>query len=145
MIRTLAMAAMMWLPTSALAGFTAVVDLGQTVDSHYEQDLGLRAGYTISLVNLHVTPEVSQRLLLVDSDTAMGTFIGGRASLGFLIAPGIYANTGVWTNDQTTSSTGGMTLDFRGVPMSIFGLHAGYTMHDKGNFLSYGLHAGLEF
>ena len=46
---------------------------------------------------------------------------------------------------QVPSSTGGMTLDFRGVPMSIFGLHAGYTMHDKGNFLSYGLHAGLEF
>ena len=31
------------------------------------------------------------------------------------------------------------------IPMGIFGAHAGYTTHTKGNFVSGGLHAGVEF
>ena len=145
MIRSLGLADLLLSPSSALAGMTASVDLGQALESHYEHDVALRVGYTINLVNLHITPEISERLLLTGTETSLGTFVGARATLGFLIAPGIYGQTGVWTYDQTTSTTGGMTLDFRGVPMGIFGAHAGYTMHTKGNFVSGGLHAGVEF
>jgi hypothetical protein len=145
MIRPIGLAALLCFPCSAFAGLTASVDLGKAVDSHFEQDVGMRVGYTINLVNLHITPEISERLLLAGTETALGTFVGARATLGFLVAPGVYAQTGVWTYDQSSSTTGGLTLDFRGVPMAILGAHGGYTTHVKGNFISGGVHAGIEF
>jgi hypothetical protein len=144
-IRKIGLISLLAFPSSALAGFTASVDLGQALNSHTQHDVSLRAGYTISLVNLHITPEISERLLLKDTQSSLGTFVGARVSMGFLFAPGIYGQTGVWTYDQSTSSTGGLSLDFRGIPSTVVGAHGGYTMHVKGNFISGGVHAGVEF
>jgi len=107
--------------------------------------VALRAGYTISLVNLHLTPEISERLLVSENDVALGTFIGARATMGLVVAPGFYVQAGGWTYDQTTSTTGGLTLDFRAIPMAVMGVHGGYTLHVAGDFISAGAHAGIEF
>ncbi len=145
MIRRLSLAALLLAPGTALAGFTASADLGAAFNSDFKYDVGLRAGYTINLVNVHLTPEIGERLLLTDDDLSLGTFIGLRASVGFAIAPGAYLSYCAWTYDQTTATTGGLTLDFRAIPLMVVGAHGGYTLHAAGNFPSAGVHAGLEF
>jgi len=144
-IRTIGLMALLLAPGSALAGMTVSVDMGAAFHDVYEYDLGLRAGYTITLVNVHLTPEISERLLVAEDDLALGTFFGARASIGFAVAPGVYFSTGAWTYDQTTSTSGGVTLDFRAIPLMVVGAHGGYTLHDKGDFPSAGVHAGIEF
>ncbi len=145
MIKKIGLAALLLAPSTAMAGFTASVDVAQAFESPVQYDMGLRAGYTISLVNVHLTPEISERLLVMEDDIDIGTFFGARLSMGFAVAPGVFFNTGAWTYGQTTSSTGGLTLDFRAIPMAVVGLHAGYTLHEGGDFASAGAHIGVEF
>jgi hypothetical protein len=145
MIHRLGLLALLSASSSALAGTTVSADFGQVFDSQFEQDMALRAGYELPIPAIHIAPEVSARMLRSDDATALGAFVGVRVSIGMLVSPGVYAQTGIWSADQSKSSTGGLSLDFRAVPLAIFGVHGGYTTHDAGNFVSAGAHAGLKF
>jgi len=145
-IRCLGVCALLAFPSTAAAGgFTLSADLGKVVTGEVTPyDIGMRAGYTIDIANLHLTPEISERLLVEEEDLQLGTFLGARVAFGHVVAPGIYFSGGTWTYSQLTSMSGGLTLDLRAIPLLVTGIHGGYTTLNKSGFISAGFHVGFE-
>ncbi len=131
--------------TTHASGLTASVDVGAALNQVSDgPDLGLRIGYTLDIGNLHLTPELMQRLLILETDPVMGTFFGARLSHGHTFSPGIYGHGGTWLDPAVSAMGGGLSLDFRAIPKLVVGVHAGYTTSETGGFITGGGHAGIQ-
>ncbi|HET9929787.1 MAG TPA: hypothetical protein VFQ35_03835 [Polyangiaceae bacterium] len=121
--------------------------------------VALRYGYKLDLLVLSVTPEVGLGGYwfggAADPRILQG-FVGGRATFGKVLEPGVFAHLGYGSMKVLDESRGGtsidagVTLDLTMLPFIDLGVHAAYDAflvkdEDAFDWFRVGAHAALAF
>lgn len=122
MTKTLAAAAAALLfaalaPREALAGFSIGAEAGPILVLDPPPDTGLgfggavRVGYTLGLPVLSITPELKVAYDRVPEDAAIRAMVGGRAEIGAIISPIVFAHIGYGRAGSSDLAVTGAALD----------------------------------
>lgn len=121
--------------------------------------LALRYGYKLDLLVLSVTPEVGLGGYWFGEPfepRILQGFVGGRATFGKVLEPGVFAHLGYGSMKVVDESRGGtsidagVTLDLTMLPFIDLGVHAAYDAflikdEDAFDWFRVGAHAALAF
>ena len=121
--------------------------------------LALRYGYKLDLLVLALTPEAGGGIYWFGEPAEprlLTGFVGGRATFGKVLEPGVFAHIGygsVKAGDESRGGTtldAGVTLDLTMLPFLDLGIHAAYDAMlikdaDAFDWFRVGAHAALAF
>lgn len=161
-----AVAALIALPNLAHAGSGSRLgldldyasDINESISSA-GKGLALRYGYKLDLLVLSLTPEAGGGIYWFGEPAEprlLTGFVGGRATFGKVLEPGVFAHVGYGSMKIADESRGGttvdagVTLDLTMLPFIDLGVHAAYDAvlvkdADAFDWFRVGAHAALAF